>query len=100
MTTFARADFSSAPVYNYKRYNAGDNTIRCDEDSSLPVFTTTTTRGITGDLKHTSIVCERGDNKSVKIQGEIDWKNKRITMEEVSKRIPEVRQKLGGLLSQ
>jgi hypothetical protein len=99
MTTIASPDSSSVPVYTYKRRDPGNNTIQCEENPSLPVFTTTSTRGFMDIIKHTLVECETGGDKSVKIRGEIDWKNKRVTVEGVSKTFSEVKQKLGGAIS-
>jgi hypothetical protein len=100
MTTIQSVDFSPGPIYTYKRYDPCNNIIQCDENPSLPVFTTTSTRGLMDNLKHTVIECETSADKSVKIRGEIDWKNKRIAVEGVSKTFSEVKRKLGGVFSQ
>jgi hypothetical protein len=99
MTTITKADSSPVPVYSFQRYDPGNNTIQCDENPHLPVYTTTTTKSLLGILKQTLVVCETGEDKLVKVQGEIDWTNKKITVEGGSKKFSEVKHKLGGFLS-
>ncbi|KAF7771723.1 hypothetical protein Agabi119p4_6034 [Agaricus bisporus var. burnettii] len=101
MSTTAAPESPSVPMYTYKRYDPSNNIIQCEENPSLPVFTTTQTmsKGLMKILRSTAVVCETGGDKSVKIQGEIDWKNKTIAVEGVSKALSAAKQKIGGTFS-
>lgn len=97
MTTMA-APNPGVPTYNYKFHDAGNNEIKSD-DPSLPTFTITTTRGFMDAPKRTIVVCMTGGDKPSKVQGEIDWKAKKITVEGESRLLSQAKHKIGGTLS-
>jgi hypothetical protein len=92
------------PMYNYKFRDAGNNMLTCD-NPNLPIFTIETTRGLMEVNKNTLVICtfQQGELASAgagKVQGEIDWKNKRITVGNVSKTFKQAKHKIGGTFSQ
>lgn len=47
----------------------------------------------------TIVVCETGGDKSNRIQGEIDWKGKKMIIEGMTKTLKEAKHKIGGTFS-
>jgi len=89
---------SDPSKYIFKRYDAGNNEINA-EDPALPTFHITTTRGMGGTNKLTTLVLTTSGDKPSTVQGELDWKSKKITVGGVSKTFKEAKHKIGGTFS-
>ncbi|KXN84011.1 hypothetical protein AN958_00590 [Leucoagaricus sp. SymC.cos] len=69
-------------------------------DPSFPTFSVQTDRGGFMDMAKRSVVtCTFPGGKVREMQGEIDWKGKRIIVGNVNKSLSEAKRKVGGTLS-
>lgn len=90
---------SDSSIYVFGFYDVGNNEMKA-EDPTLPTFQITTTRGMTDTIKLTTLVLTAsGGDKPSTIQGELDWKAKKITVGSVSKTFKEAKHKIGGTFS-
>ncbi|KAF5359408.1 hypothetical protein D9756_003655 [Leucocoprinus leucothites] len=100
-TSNSNSNSNTVPIYTYKFHDAGNNQITCETDPALPTFTTTTPRGFMDMPKKSVVTCTSpgGNGARNAVQGEFDWKAKKITVGNVSKSMADAKKKIGGTFS-